>query len=108
MKKLKAAAVVTSLQFFTKLRWLDGRNLLDTIEPYRRELFTAALDTFEDGRPKYNLVVSGRAKKNDKTTDLGLAGLYCTVVRRRVPQGNDCTHVGVRRRSGGRRSRPDP
>ena len=89
MKKLKAAAAVTSLQFFSKLRWLDGRPLLDTIEGYRRELFTAALDTFEDGRPKYNLVVSGRAKKNNKTTDLGLAGLYCAVVRRRVPQGND-------------------
>ena len=77
MKKLvEAAAVVTSSQFFSKLKWLDGRNLLDTIEPYRRALFTAALDTFEDGRPKYNLVVSGRAKKNNKTTDLGLAGLY--------------------------------
>ena len=40
------------LEFFGRLRWIDGRPLLDTIEPYRRELFTKALDTFEpDGRP---------------------------------------------------------
>jgi hypothetical protein len=26
----------TSLQFFAHLKWLDGKNLLDTIELYRR------------------------------------------------------------------------
>jgi hypothetical protein len=51
------AAAVTSLQFFSKLRWLDGRPLLDTIEGYRRELFTAALDTFEDGRANVDELV---------------------------------------------------
>jgi hypothetical protein len=81
---------VASLAFFDKLRWLDGRPLLDTIEPYRRRLFTAALDTFRpDGSPVHNLVVSGRAKKNGKTCDLVLAALYCTVIRRRSMQGND-------------------
>ena len=37
---------LTSLQFFDRLKWLDGRNLLDTIEPYRRNIFTKALDSY--------------------------------------------------------------
>ena len=80
----------TSLAFFTRLRWLDGKPLLDTIEPYRRAIFTKALDTFRpDGTPVHNMVLSGRAKKNNKTTDLVLAAFYCTVIRRRSMQGND-------------------
>jgi hypothetical protein len=56
--------MVTSLEFFSHLRWIDGRPLMDTIEEYRRNLFTSAFDTFgPDGLPRYNLVVSGRAKK---------------------------------------------
>jgi hypothetical protein len=39
-KKRSKPAVPTSLQFFDHLCWLDGKPLLDTIEPYRRELFT--------------------------------------------------------------------
>jgi hypothetical protein len=82
-------ANITSLQFFSRLCWLDGKPLLDTIEPYRRELFTKALDTFrEDGVPVYNLVVSGRGKKNWKTADLILAGLYKLLVPVSA-QGND-------------------
>jgi hypothetical protein len=77
----------TSLQFFGALQWLDGRPLLDTIEQYRRELFTQALDEVADGRPRYNLVLVGRAKKNWKSSDLVLAGLYCLLMRR-APQGN--------------------
>ena len=78
----------TSLQFFAHLKWLDGKNLLDTIEPYRRELFTQALDEVgADGRPRYNLVLVGRAKKNWKSSDLVLAGLYCLLMRR-SPLGN--------------------
>src|SRR5262245_3873802 len=47
------------------LRWIDGSPLVTHIEPYRAKLFTLALDTFEsDGRPQYNLIVCGRAKKN--------------------------------------------
>jgi hypothetical protein len=85
-----AKTTPTSLQFFSALRWLDGRPLLDTIEPYRRELFTQALDTFgEDGAPRYSMVLSGRAKKNWKSTDLDLAALFCLIIRR-SPLGNDC------------------
>jgi hypothetical protein len=29
------------LKFFSKLRWIDGRTLLDVVEPYRRKIFTA-------------------------------------------------------------------
>jgi hypothetical protein len=86
--KRNAARLPTSLTFLAALRWLDGRPLLDTIEPYRRTIFTKALDTFRpDGSPVYNMVLAGRAKKNAKSLDLVLAGLYCLVIRR-APQGN--------------------
>jgi hypothetical protein len=79
----------TSLQFFACLKWLDGKPLLDGIEPYRRDLFTKALDTFgEDGSPAYNMVLAGRGKKNAKTLDLILAGLFVLVIRRSM-QGSD-------------------
>src|SRR5579885_1999569 len=65
------------LDFFGHLQWLDGRPLLHTIERYRQEIFTRALYTFDpDGRPQYDRVLSGRAKKNWKTADLALAALY--------------------------------
>ncbi len=84
------AHVPTSLQFFGHLNWLDGRPLLDTIEPYRRDLFTRALDTCRpDGSPAFNFVLAGRGKKNWKTSDLVLAALYCLVIRDSA-QGNDC------------------
>ena len=57
------------LDFFAKLRWLDGRPLLETIEPYRRAIFGTVLYTFDGNRPQYNLAVCGRAKKNWKTAD---------------------------------------
>jgi hypothetical protein len=77
----KRSTTPTSLEFFAKLQWLDGKPLIDTIEPYRRRIFTEALDTFDpDGRPKYSLVLGGRAKKNAKTLDLILAGLYRLLV----------------------------
>lgn len=73
--------IPTSLEFFDKLLWLDGRPLLKTIEPYRRHIFEQALDTTDaDGRPDHNLVLIGRAKKNWKTADLILAGLYRLLV----------------------------
>lgn len=63
------------LQFFSTLNWLDGRPLV--IEAYRARIFEQALWTFDDdGRPKYNLVLGGRAKKNWKSADLILAALY--------------------------------
>lgn len=65
------------LDFYARLNWIDGKPLLDTIEAYRREFLTQALYTFrDDGTPLYNLVLAGRAKKNNKTTDLILAGFY--------------------------------
>jgi len=78
-----------SLAFFGCLKWLDGRPLLDVIEPYRRELFTKALDTCgEGGAPAYTLVLAGRGKKNWKSADLVFAALFCLVIRRSV-YGND-------------------
>jgi len=86
---MKRPARVTSLHFFGRLRWLDGKPLLDTVEPYRRELFTKALDSYgQDNRPIYNMVLAGRGKKNAKSLDLVLAGLFCLVIRRSA-QGSD-------------------
>ena len=49
MAKRKAKpATMTSLTFFAQLNWIDGKPLLPTIEEYRRRIFTAALDTFDD------------------------------------------------------------
>jgi len=80
---------VTSLQFLNRLVWLDGEPLLDYVQPYRRKLFTQALDTFDrHGRPKYSMVLCGRAKKNWKSTDLILAALFVLMIRR-SPQDSD-------------------
>ena len=85
---------VTSLAFFRSLRWLDGSPLLDRIEEYRRAIFRQALDTYTDKprRPRFNLVLCGRGKKNWKSADLILAALYCLVIRRSA-LGNDCLIV---------------
>lgn len=65
------------LDFFSHLVWLDERPLLDTIEEYRRRIFTDVLYTFDDdGRPTLNMALCGRGKKNFKTADLTLAALY--------------------------------
>lgn len=81
--------LVDPLTFFSWLKWLDGRPLLDVIEPYRRKIFTEALYTLEENRPRYNLVVTSRAKKNWKSTDLVLAALYRLLVWG-SPLGNQC------------------
>jgi hypothetical protein len=87
-------APLTSLMFFDRLVWIDSKPLLDTIEPYRRAIFTKALDTFgPDGFPLYNLVVAGRGKKNFKSADLILAALYKLVISE-SHQGNDAFIVG--------------
>ena len=103
-KKPAKLAPITSLEWFATLKWIDGRALLDTIEPYRRRIFTEALDTFRTGiiagifggapRPVYNLVLAGRGKKNWKSADLVLAGLYCLIGRRDAHQGNDGLILG--------------
>jgi hypothetical protein len=88
--KEKPRVLPTSLEYFSHLKWIDGRPLLDTIDPYRRDIFTAALDTFRpDGVPKYNFVLAGRGKKNWKSADLVLAAIYSLDIRETV-QGNDC------------------
>src|SRR5437899_2182938 len=62
-----AVAIVKNIsKFLGLLRWLDGRPLLDTIEPYRRRNFEAALTIDKDGRPRYSLILEGRGKKNWK------------------------------------------
>ncbi|MGH8489576.1 MAG: hypothetical protein ACREXS_12115 [Gammaproteobacteria bacterium] len=82
--------MIPPLEFFSHLNWIDGRPLLDVIEPYRRRIFTEALYTFnDDGTPNYNLVLTGRAKKNWKSADLILAALY-RFLAWESPQGNDC------------------
>src|SRR6516165_4710986 len=93
MRKRRSAKAVrcvpSSLQFFDHLRWLDGKPLLDTIEPYRRDLFTKALDTYRPhGSPLYSMVLAGRGKKNAKSLDLILAALFVLLIRRSV-QGSD-------------------
>jgi hypothetical protein len=81
---------VHPFDFFATLVWLDGRPLMDTIEPYRRHIFQSVLWTFVgDGRPRYDRALLGRAKKNWKTADLVLAGLY-RLLASPSPAGNDC------------------
>jgi hypothetical protein len=77
------------LNFFDRLVWLDGRPLLSTIEPYRRQIFNDVLFTFDpDMRPRYDRYLGGRAKKNWKTADLILAALY-RFLAWESPAGND-------------------
>ena len=84
------AAPYSPLEFFSVLKWLDGSPLIQTIEPYRRKIFTDVLYTFDtQGNPQYDQALLGRAKKNFKTTDLCLAALYRFFVWQ-SPQGNDC------------------
>ena len=76
------------LRFFAKLKWLVGGPLV--VEPYRQRVFKQALFTFDsDGRPKHNLALTGRAKKNWKSADLILAALY-RLLAWKSPSGNQC------------------
>ncbi|RYC28860.1 hypothetical protein D3273_27010 [Lichenibacterium minor] len=77
------------LAFFGLLKWIDGRPLLDTIETYRREILSAVLYDFDGDRPRYNFALTGRGKKNFKTSDLILATLY-RFIAWHSPAGNDC------------------
>ncbi len=77
------------LSFFGLLHWIDGRPLMDTIEPYRREILSTVLYDFDGDRPRYNFALTGRGKKNFKTSDLILATLY-RFIAWQSPAGNDC------------------
>ncbi len=93
MKHKTTKPTITSLQFFQKLRWLDGTPL--KIEPYRQRIFSQVLDTRRpDGTPQFNQALLGRGKKNAKSLDLILSAFYCTVVRRAV-QGNEALVVAA-------------
>jgi phage terminase large subunit-like protein len=74
------------LAWLDGLKWIDGTPL--QIEPYRRDLFERAFSRDANGRLRYSMVLSGRAKKNNKTLDLTLAGLYCLTMLE-SPQGSD-------------------
>lgn len=76
-------------KFFGLLKWLDGRPLTDMIEPYRQRIFEQALFTLDGNRPQYNLVLTGRAKKNWKSVDLILAALY-RLLAWKSALGNQC------------------
>jgi hypothetical protein len=66
---------VSTLAFFGLLVWIDRAPLLERIEPYRRRLITTFLDEMDEtGRPRYNLGLAGRAKKNWKSVDLVIMG----------------------------------
>ena len=77
------------MAFFGLLKWIDGRPLMGTIEPYRREILSTTLYTFDGDRPKYNFALTGRGKKNYKTSDLILSTLY-RFIAWQSPAGNDC------------------
>ena len=77
------------LDFFAELVWIDGRPLLDTIEPYRRQIFEDVLFTFDGaGAPVYSMTLNGRGKKNWKSADLALAAIY-RFLAWPSPAGND-------------------
>jgi hypothetical protein len=79
--------MISVLDWLDGLNWIDGKPL--RLEPYRREIFRKAFDTYRDnGMPQYTIVVAGRAKKNSKSTDLILAGLFC-LTSRDSSQGSD-------------------
>jgi hypothetical protein len=63
-------------EFLASLVWLNGRPLLEVVEPYRRRLFEAAFQRAADVAFAYNLILAGRAKKNWKTADLVIACLF--------------------------------
>jgi hypothetical protein len=87
---VKSIKQTDPLNFAAKLKWLEGSPLLEKIEGYRRRDLSAALYTFDPtGRPKYNLALIGRAKKNWKTGDLIFAGFY-RLLAWKSPGGNQC------------------
>ena len=85
-------AQIDPLEFFSLLRWIDGRPLLDVMEPYRQQILSEALATVRpDGAPQYRRVLTGRGKKNSKTTDAVLAALYKCLVWK--PAGHKLNQV---------------
>jgi len=74
---------IAPAELWSTLKWLDGRPLLEVMEAYRQRILHDALFTFrEDGAPRYRRILTGRAKKNSKTSDAVLASLYKLLVWR--------------------------
>ena len=67
---------LTFRQFVHPLRWIDGAPLVSHIESYRWRIFDRAFDRGARLAFVYNLILTGRAKKNWKSADLILASLY--------------------------------
>ena len=67
---------IDPLEFYAMLNWIDGRNMLETMEQYRRAIHRSMLWTFRpDGSPLYRRGLEGRMKKTHKTSDLVEGGL---------------------------------
>lgn len=83
------------LKFFSLLRWLDGRPLLEVMEPYRQQIHTDFLYTFRaDGSPRYKRGLKGRGKKNSKTADEVFENLYKLLTwKASGNKGNQCYFV---------------
>ena len=77
---------LTLLGFFRRVKWIDGRPLLSVIEPYRMRIFEEFFNRDTTGRLRFNLGLFGRAKKNWKSADAVLAGLYALMAD--SPGGN--------------------
>src|SRR4051812_27905589 len=81
--------MISPLEFFARLHWINGHPLLDTIEPYRREMFVQAFDTFnDDGSPRFHLLLPGRGSKDYRSGEPVLAGLYSLLIKDSA-QGSD-------------------
>ena len=75
MKRTFASGLLTSLQFFSKLRWLEGSPLLDMIEPMA-SVYGALTCTARTARRSTICCSTGRGKKNFKFCNLVLAAIY--------------------------------
>jgi hypothetical protein len=75
--------------FLQALNWIDGTPLWPSIEPYRRRILEQANEQDATGAYVRNLILCGRGKKNWKTTDLVLGGLFALLDD--SPHGNTCS-----------------
>ena len=81
--------IISPINFFKHLKWIDGQPLLNVIDEYRRKIITDVLYTFDENDDLiYSLAVLGRGKKNWKTADLVLMMIYRFFVWP-TPYGND-------------------
>jgi hypothetical protein len=79
----------TSLEFFAVLKWLDGRPLLDTIEPYRRRIFSDARQLRRERAPTLRLRARRTHEEELENQRPHAAALY-RFMAWPSPNGNDC------------------